>query len=354
MVQHVRIVRLLCWMSILLIAAIKPHDTIAAPLLGSTAEAIQIDGDGAIRLTVDAPQAPDAYGRYARFGLFISPSTPLTSNTNAIRIDYQATLPAHAQIRIDLRASSDGRRWTAWQTDLAPNALAEFSLWARFAQYRVTLLADRESPAITAIRLLPEQRPAPFIALGQQPPVAPTFTIRATRQGMVGGRTANGHTIKKRDRFVSLPCYCVLSSKDGNEYSVRLSYKGRSVVVPVYDVGPWNRKDNYWDAQSQRTFGDLRQGWPQDHAAYYDGYNDGKSGLGWKVRFPTAVDVGDGAWIDDLQIKGDQAELEVTFLWMGSDPLTQAPPPVPAPVPEPIPAVPPPAPAPEPPPAPQP
>jgi hypothetical protein len=345
MLYHVRVVRMLqASVVLLLVALTTPYHTTAAPLLVGSAEAVQIDGDGTIRLTNDAPAAPDAYGRYAHLGLFTSPATPLATNTSAIRIDYQATIPLQAAIRVDLRASNDGQRWTAWQTDLASGGLAEFPIWAHFAQYRITLLADRDSPRVSGIVVRSEPRTAPFTALDAQPLVAPTFTIRATRQGMVGRRTANGHTIKKRDHFVSLPCWCVLSSKDGNEYAVRLAYKGRSVVVPVYDVGPWNRRDNYWDAQPQRTFGDLRQGWPQDHAAYYDGYNNGKSGLGWKVRFPTAVDVGDGAWIDDLQIKGDQAELQVTFLWMGTDPLTQAaapaPEPAPVPVPEPEPVVP--------------
>ena len=87
------------------------------------------------------------------------------------------------------------------------------------------------------------------------------------------------------------------------------------------------------------------------------------------MRFPTAIDVGDGVWWDDLGIRGDRAVVEVTFLWLGSDPLAQPagpappaaaepPPPPPAaePAPEPPaaePAPPPPAaePAPEPPPA---
>jgi hypothetical protein len=135
---------------------------------------------------------------------------------------------------------------------------------------------------------------------------------------MVGGRTANGHIITPRDRFVSLPSWTVLSSKGGHEYQVRLSYKGRSTVVPVYDVGPYNTRDDYWDYERDK-FQDLPRGWPEDHAAYYEGYNNGYGDKGY-VRFPTAVDVGDGAWWDDLGIVGDQAELDITFLWMGRDP----------------------------------
>ncbi|NTW98220.1 MAG: hypothetical protein HGB28_06705, partial [Oscillochloris sp.] len=153
--------------------------------------------------------------------------------------------------------------------------------------------------------------------------VAPTFRIRATRQGMVGGRTANGYIIPPNARFVSLPCWCALSSKGGDEYKVRITYRGRSTVVPVYDVGPYSARDDYWNV-ARTGYPDLERGWPMDHAAYYEGYNGGQADKGY-VRFPTAMDVGDGAWIDDLGIVGDQAEVEVTMLWMGQDPLAGPP-----------------------------
>jgi hypothetical protein len=143
---------------------------------------------------------------------------------------------------------------------------------------------------------------------------------------MVGGRTANGHIIRPHDHYVSLPSWRSLTKRGGYEYQVRITYKGRSSVAPVWDVGPWNIHDNYWDAQRER-FRDLRHGWPEDHAAYYEHYNGGRAEKG-RVRFPTAVDIGDGVWWDDLGIRGDQAEVEVTFLWLGSDPQ-----PAPAPAP---------------------
>ncbi len=157
--------------------------------------------------------------------------------------------------------------------------------------------------------------------------------------GMIGGRTANGHRITKRDHFVSLPSWRSLSSKGGSEYMVRITYNGRSSVAPVYDVGPWNVHDNYWmSSASASTI--CRAAAPEDHAAYYDGYNGGWAEKG-KVSFPTAIDIGDGVWWDDLGIKGDRAELEVTFLWLGTDPLappaTEAPAPAPPPAAEPPP-----------------
>ena len=116
-----------------------------------------------------------------------------------------------------------------------------------------------------------------------------------------------------------------------NDYMVRITYNGRTSVAPVYDVGPWNAHDDYWNEQRQR-YADLPRGYPEDHAAYFDGYNGGRAEQG-RVRFPTAIDIGDGAWWDDLGIKGDRAVVEVTFLWLGSDPAgraTSAPPAPPA------------------------
>src|SRR5262249_49942659 len=108
------------------------------------------------------------------------------------------------------------------------------------------------------------------------------------------------------------------------------TYNGRSSVAPVYDVGPWNAHDDYWNEKRER-FGDLPRGYPEDHAAYFDGYNGGRAEKG-RVRFPTAIDVGGGVGGDDLGIKGDRAIVEVPFLWLGSDPLV--PPAEAAPAPE--------------------
>lgn len=331
---------------LLWLAAIAPARASASPALeAGQREWVAVGADGAARLAPGAPAAPAAFGAYARYGLLLSPAQELPV-FRALRVTYDADVPRGAALLLEVRASADGVRWTPWMAVAASGAEVDLAAPARLAQYRAVFLGG-SSPALREVLLERAQRPASYTALEDAPPpLAPTFTIRGTRQGMVGGRTANGHRITKSDRFVSLPCTCVLSSKGGSEYMVRITYRGRSAVAPVYDVGPWNTKDNYWDPQDLRRFSDLRQGWPQDHAAFFDGHNGGKDASGRRVRFPTAIDVGDGVWWE-LGIKGDRAELEVTFLWMGVDPLSVPPP---APTPEAAP----PAPAPEAPPAPAP
>jgi hypothetical protein len=152
-----------------------------------------------------------------------------------------------------------------------------------------------------------------------QPPSAPTYRVFATREGLVGHRTANGHRIRPRDRFVALPHWGALSSNGGNEFQVRVTYRDRSVVLPVWDIGPWNTHDDYWSPK--RRYGDLPVGLPMAHAAYHDRYNGGRDEFGRRIRHPNGIDIADGAFWDDLGMTGSDY-VEVTFLWLGADPGT--------------------------------
>lgn len=149
------------------------------------------------------------------------------------------------------------------------------------------------------------------------PPDAPTYTVFATREGLVGHRTANGHRIRPRDRFVALPSWTVLGSDGGNEFQVRVTYRDRSVVLPVWDVGPWNTRDEYW--RSERRYGDLPAGLPMAQAAYQASYNGGHDEFGRRIRTPNGIDIADGAFWDDLGMTQSDW-VQVTFLWLGADP----------------------------------
>jgi hypothetical protein len=295
------------------------------PLLNA-ASLLQHDGvlslaDGSITLASDALPALPILGSYLRSGSLVAEIPAFAQPTARLQLRYSADTPRGTALRVDLRASLDGARWLPWTVDLPAGAVVDFGQPARRVQYRLTLLGGPQaSPLLRSITLAPSAAPAQYRAGAGDPyAAAPTFRIRATRQGMIGGRTANGFIIPPHARFVSLPCWCSLATKGGNEYQVRISYRGRSTVVPVYDVGPYSGRDDYW-SQQRSGYPDLEHGWPMDHAAYYEGYNGRQADKGY-VRFPTAMDVGDGAWIDDLGIAGDQAEVQVTMLWMGWDPL---------------------------------
>jgi hypothetical protein len=162
----------------------------------------------------------------------------------------------------------------------------------------------------TPVTAAPAERP--------QHNLAPTYRIFATREGLVGLQTANGHIIQERDRFVALPSWKVLSSYQGYEYQVRVTYNGRSVVVPVWDVGPWNTNDNYW-SPNREQYPDLPIGMPQAQAAFFDGHNGGLDEFGRIINNPNGIDIADGTFWDDLGMTRNDW-VEVSFLWLGEDP----------------------------------
>lgn len=273
---------------------------------------------GQLTLAPNAAQAAAVYGSYTRFGMFDSAPQSIAP-ANQVTVTWGATVPVAASVRVDVRGFN-GQRWSDWTLAVQSGQTVAFASIARQIQYRLVLLANEAAPVVDFVQLAPNTiAESDAIRIMEDEPIAPTYHIRATRMGLVGDRTANGHIIQPNDWFVSLPSFRSLSSRGGGEYMARLSYRGKSIVVPVWEVGPWNIHDDYWNVEREK-FGDLPVGWPQDHAAYFDGYNGGWAEKG-RVRFPTAADVGDGAWVAlGIPFNDEQEELDITFLWLGRDP----------------------------------
>jgi hypothetical protein len=165
---------------------------------------------------------------------------------------------------------------------------------------------------------------AAAIAVWEQPATATTtpapFTARvyATREGLIGQLTANGHVIGSADLFAALPSRLGLSGLNTGERSVQVCTGGRCVFLPVWDVGPWNTKDDYWNTARQ-AYKDLPRGVPAAQAAYLKGYNRGRDEFGRVVRNPAGLDLSDRAFSAGLALR-DNAWVQVTYLWTGGGP----------------------------------
>jgi hypothetical protein len=167
--------------------------------------------------------------------------------------------------------------------------------------------------------LLPLHTAGPHVTMA--PPrgtgAARTYKVYATREGLVGHITANGHRVVANDHFVSLPSWTVLSAKGASTYSVRVcaTGNGRCVYEPVWDVGPWNTRDNYW-AANRETWPKLARGRPEAQAAFDDNFHGGKDQFGREVVNPAGLDLADGTIRDGLGYSSS-AWVNVTYLWTG-------------------------------------
>jgi len=95
-------------------------------------------------------------------------------------------------------------------------------------------------------------RPQPKASVKVAPAKVPShksqpvyFKVMATREGLVGKRTACGHLIKAEDQFVALP------SRKALRRTVEVRYDNRVIRCPVLDVGPHSTKDPYWETDTR-------------------------------------------------------------------------------------------------------
>lgn len=271
------------------------------------------NADGVVRLAGGAAHAAtDQLSLETGIIMFDPRQLPAKANTVSAALD--GTVPADSELAVDVRALRADGQWTEW-TEATPDAPAALPEASTTVQVRMVLTAPYGSTGPTA-RKLTLTAGTSVTAQAVTPQAARSYKVFATREGLVGGTTANGHVIKSRDHFVALPSGKSLSPNGKKTYQVKVcAANGRCETAPVWDVGPWNTKDDYWNPKASRqSWKDLPQGKPEAQAAYQSGYNGGKDQFGRKVSNPAGIDLADGTFLDGLKLT-DNAWVTVTYLW---------------------------------------
>jgi len=284
----------------------------ADPAQSWTADLTQVDADdtgvrhtdGELRLT-EAGQ-----------GVQILPPRKLDHPVNRVRAELTAQVPDGARVDVDVRGRPGEEPWTEWREAGGAADTAVLPRAVTTVQVRLTLWDPTGKVRVSGLRLSADLDPESEELLPQSATDAYTTRVYATREGLVGRTTANGHVIRYDDHFVALPSRRGLSLRDDWEYSVRVCGPVRCETAPVWDVGPWNIDDDYWNPSSTReNFWELPRGMPQAEAAYWDGHNDGLDGFGREVLNPAGIDLSDGTF-HNIGLR-DNGWVTVTFLWTG-------------------------------------
>lgn len=292
-----------------------PVAVAAQPVAGSS----NVKVEGSRIVLGDAPAAIGSTEIKQRSGLAELTPVRFTDPTSAVVVGYTAGTPDSSSAEVDVRAWVNNR-WSEWTAAKAgtPTALPSAS---DQVQVRIIVSAPSTAPSTGAspwvgdVTVQPtDQAAAPRMTVQAAPLKSRVF---ATREGLVGGTTANGHVIVSRDHFVALPSRRGLSSAGSGTYSVKVCTASRCAFEPVWDVGPWNTKDDYWNPSATREmWKDLPQGKPEAQAAYQNGYNGGKDQFGRTVANPAGIDLADGVFWDALKL-ADNSWVDVTYLWTG-------------------------------------
>ncbi|MEU6641124.1 hypothetical protein ABZ863_01080 [Saccharomonospora sp. NPDC046836] len=261
--------------------------------------------------TLHVPRADIAFATTTpeATGLYDFPARRLDVAVNTVT----ATVPGDG-IAVDVRGQRADGSWSEWVEILADNPAvlpeSTTSVQTRLvltpgtAPRGVDLTAWHDGAARTAAAT----------------PYGTTFRLFATREGLVGGTTANGHVIVERDHFVALPSRRGLAPRGEGSYTVKVCTldNARCEWAPVWDVGPWNTKDDHWN-DDRESWRDLPHGEPQAQAAYEDGYNGGRDQFGRTVKNPAGIDLADGTFWDGLQLPTN-TWVNVTYQWTGYGP----------------------------------
>ncbi len=250
-------------------------------------------------------------------GLYTFPARKLEQPVDTVRPVLQAKAFLGMGVEVDVRVRSASGGWSEWSTSSEGEAVR--LPWAGTeVQVRLALVADEHGrgPVVRDVKLEGTLEGGTSEASVQS--LAPlTYRIYATREGLVGGTTANGHVIRSYDRFVALPSRRALASNGGSEYQVRVCYSktAKCTTTSVWDVGPWNTKDDYWNPSTIREmWKNLPQGKPEAQAAYQDGYNGGLDQFGRRPSNPAGIDIADGSFWTDLGMSNNDW-VDVTYLW---------------------------------------
>lgn len=282
-----------------------PANTWGATLASIGDDDVNVAWNGALRIA-DPTQVPDGQRAPVVSGMLVLAPHALTTPANLVRA---FTTTATTGVDVEYRGESADETWSEWTP--AGTALAQ-----DVATVQVRVVLTGAGAAVSAVALVASHRTAPagLAAAGN------VYRVYATREGLVGGTTANGHVIVSRDHFVALPSRRGLAPKGTGDYTVRVctTSGARCEFAPVWDVGPWNTTDDYWNpAATRQSWKDLPQGRPEAQAAYQSGYNGGKDQFGRTVANPAGIDLGDGVFWDGLQLT-DNSWVDVAYLWTGS------------------------------------
>jgi hypothetical protein len=295
-------------------AGTDPIGVAARPAEGST----NVTADGRRIILGDAPVRMGSAEIKQRSGIGNLDPVRFSAATSAVVVDYTTGTPDGSTAEVDVRALVQDR-WSEWTPAKAgtPTALPGAS---DLVQLRIIVSAPPAGakPWVGDVRVQPTDK----AALGDMKVQAAPLKSRvfATREGLVGGTTANGHVIISRDHFVALPSRRGLANNGSGNYSVKVCTTTgtiRCAFEPVWDVGPWNTKDDYWNPSATREmWKDLAQGRPESQAAYQNGYNGGKDQFGRTVANPAGIDLADGTFWDALGLTNN-AWVDTTYLWTG-------------------------------------
>ncbi|MBW0116104.1 hypothetical protein I4J48_12650, partial [Pseudonocardia sp. KRD-169] len=194
-------------------AATEPSTASWAPDLVAGETAGVTVADGTARLDhADTHLLPaDSDGTPVPTGLLTMPTHTLDAPTDRVDAAVDGDLPEGSTALVDVRGRRTSGGWTEWVP--ATSGTATLPEPTSEVQTRLVLTGDPAAePSVRGVTVTAHPAAARTEAVVES--AALNYRVFATREGLAGGTTANGHVIAERDHFVALPSRRALAPRD--------------------------------------------------------------------------------------------------------------------------------------------
>ena len=285
----------------------------------------------------DSTSVPTIYNDANKYGFYVSNAISSAKEFQSVIINFDKSKMGDGNtVLVEARGSKDEQKWSEWKQAGDQKDEIKFYDAYKFLEYRITLIDYNavSLPVISGLSLkfrslnadekkafsektvcnvntikaagkptidsssLKEMSQANNIVSPQTATNPYTDTCFATQEGCQGLTTANGHYISDSptDIFVALPSHICLNSSDSDRtFTVNVTYNGITAYnVPVWDVGPYNENDDYWnvnynsipyppyqvavrDTWGYAGYGDISRGTAEEWSAFNSNFMNGWS-----------------------------------------------------------------------------
>ncbi len=236
--------------------------------------------------TGDSTEVPHIFEGAKHYGMVVSEVVYSDRQFKAAVFDSKIQKSSDDMVLLEAAASGDNGKWSEWE-QADSNGVVNFLGAYNSLQYRITIISSSSTPPTVKVNSFKLEGVSPadikaFNSSLKPLSLGPCLEF-ATREGLIGRTTANGHVIKSTDVFVALPSGKGLCPSDKNNiYTVNITYNGKPMTnIPVWDVGPFNIYDDYWNPNSSRStwgyagYGNLPQGSSEEWYAYTYNFHNG-------------------------------------------------------------------------------
>ena len=269
----------------------------APPLAGTSTGVAITEGTARLSTMRDGTETGPAALRGAeRQGLLDLGAHQFATPVNRIDAPVTGDVPPGSQVAVDVRGQDADGQWSEW-LPAEPGSPAVLPEPTRTVAVRLAMLAPTGSagPVVRSLEVLADEVPTGPRTIAPRA----SYRVFATREGLVGGVTANGHRISA-ERPVRRAALAPRALAERARRLQRARLRRRPGAAPPCRCGTSGPGTPRTTTGTRRTSASsgrtCRRAARRPRPRSRTSYNGGRDGFGRQVKNPAGIDLADGTF----------------------------------------------------------